>query len=123
MGRCVGGRNTGKCTRTTVRVEPGCPLAAALDLIRGHLDHAWLADVVCARCERPMTTTTSATPRLVDSRLVSLDETDCCRWCARPITAEAERKVPLDGYRHLARELLRDDRTYGHDMFNPSEVA
>jgi hypothetical protein len=36
-----------------------------------------------------------------------LEEPDCCRWCARPLTDEAKARAPLAGYIELARTTAR----------------
>ena len=81
-------------------------------------------DIVCDYCERALCVAVRHSDHpvplyLTESRLITLDETEDCRWCARPITAAGEAKVPFSGYLAVVRALVGDQtpgRTFNNSI-------
>jgi hypothetical protein len=91
----------------------------------GLLDGTEPRDIVCDRCDRGLGVAVRHHPipqSFSSAQLVSLDETEHCRWCARPISAAGEAKAPLSGYVALARALI-GDRVPGRPQSIGQEVA
>jgi hypothetical protein len=88
----------------------------------GRLDSAEPHDMICERCTRTLCVAVRHHPvplSLLGAQLVSLNEQDFCRWCARPITSAGEAKVPIAGYLALVRDLVGEQapgRTFNDDI-------
>lgn len=85
-------------------MAPGEPLERVL------ADAGAPCDVICGQCTRNLAVLTDEqrVPKKLGDHLLTLREASYCRWCARPITAEAEQAAPLDGYVRIARLTARE---------------
>lgn len=103
-------------SRGTVTVQP-TELEHVGSAIQVARVTAWFCKVQCGRCDRVICGITqhTQTPRLITREPRIFDESEQCRWCARPITKAAEDRVPLDGFARFAREWLKADRINGYD--------
>lgn len=100
-----------------IAVDPGAGIGTSVQAVQACLAESGDAcEVSCARCSRHLCVAQRTLGRPVperwqEARLVHLEESEYCRWCARPITAASEAKAPTA--RSLARLLMGLDRVLG----------
>jgi hypothetical protein len=73
-------------------------------------------DIICSTCNRRLAVASaySHIPDKMNDRLKILNETDDCRWCARPISAKGEAMAPLAGFIRFACAAKREIANQRH---------